>query len=138
MQKESASVVEDGPAVILDDDVGHSAAMVGAASERERIVRLLRVGEGELAKMLVEKWAELEAVGEEPQFALVSHGVASRRRAPAFDPDALLTAQQAALLACVHTNTIYKAAQRGDLPCARIGERGKRFRRDDVLAWGRS
>jgi excisionase family DNA binding protein len=51
------------------------------------------------------------------------------QRAPA-----IMTVQELARYLRVHTMTVYRLIQRGDLPAARVG-RGWRFRKDQVDRW---
>lgn len=46
----------------------------------------------------------------------------------------IMTVQELARYLRVHTMTVYRLIQRGDLPAARVG-RGWRFRKDQVDRW---
>ena len=64
----------------------------------------------------------------------IAEGVsASKKKTPHNEPDALLTAAQAAQLLNVHTNTIRRWSNKGILAGYFLGPRGdRRFRRQDI------
>jgi excisionase family DNA binding protein len=93
--------------------------------ERLNRVAVARAKETAARIVLAEARAELAVLHEPP----AGDG--------AEDGERLLDAREAAKLAGVHPNTVYGAATRGDLEFVPIG-RLRRFRRADVMAWGRS